>query len=70
MDIFADVLAANMLTAMFVYGVVLATREERTSLGTPSWFSLAIIAFPLGMLIIALLATEPLPPSLDALAAH
>jgi len=69
MDIFADVLAANLLTAMLIYGVVTASRDERTS-GHPSWRALAMIGFPLAVLLLAFFATEPLPPSLDALAAQ
>ncbi|AUQ64437.1 hypothetical protein PhaeoP51_03506 [Phaeobacter inhibens] len=44
------VLIANLLTAMFIYGCVQASREERAG-GLPSWGSLAAIALPvlLGM---------------------
>lgn len=69
MDIFADVLAANMLTAMFIFGAVLATRQEKGG-NDPSWLAYLFMGFPVAMLVLALLVTEPLPPSLDAIAAQ
>lgn len=68
-DVFTAVLGANLLTAMCVYGFVQASREERHG-ALPSWLSIGCVLFPLAMLVMGLLSSGHLPPSLDAIAAR
>lgn len=68
MDTFTAVLGANLLTVMFVYGGVQYSKKEKQ--GEFSWIYWICLAFPIGMFLLGMAATEPLPPSLDALSAQ
>lgn len=59
------VFAANMLTALFVYGAVQFTRRE--SRGEWSWSNWLMVVFPLGMLVIGLISAGVHPQFLDAI---
>lgn len=67
-DLTAAILAGNMLTAMFVYGAIQFTKREQR--GEWSWAYWGMIAFPIGVVLLAMFATGQVPPFLDAIAAR
>lgn len=67
-DIALGVLGGNLLTAMFIYGAIRFTQDEKR--GEWSWYHWSLIVFPLAMLVLGFLSTGWTPPILDAIAAQ
>lgn len=62
-NVAAAVLAGNLLTVMFLWG---AWQFHKYDYKAP-WLAYGCCLFPLALVILSLLSTEPLPPHLDAL---
>lgn len=63
------VLGANMLTAMFVYGLLQVTKEERSG-REYSWFALGCCIFPLVMVLLGFFSVGHYPSWIGAIAAQ
>lgn len=69
-ELMTAVLAGNLMTALAIYGFVGIFRSDRERSGLPDAHYLICAACPLVFLVLGILATQPLPPSLDAIAAQ
>lgn len=64
-DLTAGILAGNLLTLLFLWGAREYSRARNDA--EVSWFGYGAVALPIFILLMSVLATEPLPPFLDAL---
>ena len=62
-DVAAAVLAGNLFTAMFLWGVYQFHKYEHQA----PLLAYGCCLMPLALVILSVLSTEPLPPHLDAL---